>query len=119
MGVVYHANYLVWCEVGRTDYIRSLGMPYSEMEAMGISLAVAEATLRFHAPARYDELVRVTTELTSVRSRALSFEYLITNPLTAQRLVSASTLLVSLDDSGRPIPIPADVRVMLTASMSR
>lgn len=119
MGVVYHANYLIWCEVGRTDYIRSLGMPYSEMEQIGISLAVAEATLRFHAPARYDELVRVTTELTSVRSRALAFEYLITNAATDQRLVSASTLLVSLDDSGRPIPIPPEVRALLSASMAR
>jgi acyl-CoA thioester hydrolase len=59
MGVVYHANYLVWCEVGRTDFIRAAGMSYREMEAAGVGLAVSDATMRFHAPARYDDVVRV------------------------------------------------------------
>ena len=50
MGVVYHAEYLVWCEVGRTDYIRSLGLPYAELERRGTALAVAEASIRYHSP---------------------------------------------------------------------
>ena len=113
MGVVYHAEYLVWCEVGRTDFIRALGLPYSELERRGTTLAVAEATIRYHAPARYDDLVRVETRLTDVRSRAVTFEYLIRKADTGERLASARTLLVSLDPSGRPVPMPADVRALM------
>ncbi|MEP7383912.1 MAG: thioesterase family protein [Gemmatimonadota bacterium] len=113
MGVVYHSEYLVWCEVGRTEYIRSLGLPYSEMEKRGALLAVADASLRFHAPARYDDLVRVETTLTHVKSRAVTFEYLIRHVQSDLRLVTARTMLVSLDRAGRPAPLPPDVRALL------
>lgn len=117
MGVVYHSEYLVWCEVGRTEYIRALGLPYSEMERRGALLAVADASLRFHAPARYDDLVRVETTLVSVKSRAITFEYLIRHVQSDLRLVSARTMLVSLDRAGRPAPIPAEVRTLLDRAM--
>jgi acyl-CoA thioester hydrolase len=117
MGVVYHSHYLVWCEVGRTDFIRSLGIPYAELEQHGTALAVAEASLRYAAPARYDERICVETTLTIVRSRALTFAYEITNADTGQRLVSASTVLVSLDRQGRSSPIPEPVRVLLRNAM--
>ncbi|MFN9215623.1 MAG: acyl-CoA thioesterase, partial [Gemmatimonadota bacterium] len=70
LGVVYHANYLGWCEVGRTVYIRRFGLSYAEMERRGLQLAVADAALRFLAPARYDDPVVVRTRLTAVKSRA-------------------------------------------------
>jgi acyl-CoA thioester hydrolase len=117
MGVVYHSEYLVWCEVGRTEFIRALGLPYAEMERRGAFLAVADASLRFHAPARYDDLVRVETTLASVKSRAITFDYLIQHAESGTRLVSARTMLVSLDASGRPAPIPADVRELLERAM--
>lgn len=117
MGVVYHAEYLVWCEVGRTEYIRSLGLPYAEMERRGAFLAVADASLRYHASARYDDLVRVETRLTEVRSRAVTFDYLIRHVQSGARLVSARTLLVSLGRDGRPAPLPADVRDLLERAM--
>lgn len=113
MGVVYHAEYLVWCEVGRTDFIRALGLPYSELERRGTALAVAEATIRYHAPARYDDMVRVETRLVDVRSRAITFEYLIRNADTGERLASARTLLVSLDPDGKLVPMPDDVRALM------
>ena len=113
MGVVYHAEYLVWCEVGRTDFIRGLGLPYSELERRGTALAVAEASIRYHAPARYDDRIRVETRLVEVRSRAITFEYLIRNGDTMERLATARTLLVSLDSGGKPVPIPADVRALM------
>ena len=113
MGVVYHAEYLVWCEVGRTDLIRGLGLPYAELERRGTALAVAEATIRYHAPARYDDLIHVETRLTEVRSRAITFDYLIRNAASRERLATARTLLVSLDASGKPIPMPAEVRALL------
>lgn len=113
MGVVYHANYLAWCEVGRTDFIRAGGMSYRAMEEAGVALAVADATLRYHAPARYDDVVHVATTLTEVRSRTVTFEYLITRADDAARLVSATTRLVSVDAEGRTAALPAEFRELL------
>jgi acyl-CoA thioester hydrolase len=113
MGVVYHTNYLVWCEIGRTDFIRTSGLTYAELERRGVLLAVAEATIRYHAAARYDDVIRVDTTLAELRSRAVTFDYLITNADTGERLASARTVLISLDHSGRPATLPADFRHQL------
>lgn len=110
MGVVYHANYLVWCEVGRTEFIRTLGMSYADMERAGVSLAVADLSIRYHAAARYDDIVRVTTTLASVRSRAIGFDYLVTSAASGARLATAHTTLVALDRGGRPTSLPPEVR---------
>jgi len=113
MGIVYHAEYLVWCDMGRTEYIRRLGTSYASLEQAGTLLAVAEANLRYHAPARYDDMIRVETTLSDVRSRALTFEYLICLAGTGRRLVTARTLMVVLDSHSRPVPLPREVRAML------
>jgi acyl-CoA thioester hydrolase len=113
MGVVYHTNYLVWCEIGRTDFIRASGLTYAELERRGVLLVVAEATIRYHAAARYDDLIRVETTLAAVRSRAVTFDYLITNAETGERLSSARTVLVSLDRQGRPTTLPDAFRRQL------
>jgi len=113
MGVVYHANYLAWCEVGRTEFIRTGGMSYRQMEETGVALAVADASIRFHAPARYDDVVRVETTLTDVRSRSVTFAYLISRVDDGARLVSASTMLVSLGRGSRPMAMPPQVRDIL------
>ncbi len=113
MGVVYHSHYLVWCEIGRTDHIRGSGMSYREMERRGITLAVAEAALRYRAPARYDDMVRVATTLSDVSSRAITFDYVITNADTTERLATARTLLLSLDARQRVVALPRDVRTRL------
>lgn len=112
MGIVHHASYVVWCEFGRTEYIRDLGMSYAELERSGVSLAVAELSMRYHSPARYDDMVSVTTTLTSVRSRAITFDYLIADVATGERLVTARTQLVSVDPDGRPASLPQEVRAM-------
>ena len=118
MGVVYHSHYLVWCEIGRTDFIRGLGTSYADMERAGIRLAVADASLRYHAAARYDDVIRVETSLADVRSRAITFDYLIRNADTGERLVTARTTLVSIDPGGRPIAIPPLVRESLQRAAS-
>ena len=110
MGVVYHTNYLVWCEVGRTDFIRARGMSYADIERAGIGLAVSELSARFHGAARYDDLVRVRTTLANVRSRGITFDYLITRAETGERLVTARTALVSIDATGRLVALPREVR---------
>ncbi|HEY2855239.1 MAG TPA: thioesterase family protein [Gemmatimonadaceae bacterium] len=110
MGVVYHANYLVWCEMGRTDFIRQLGLSYAEVERGGVSLAVSELSARFHAAAKYDDLIRVRTSLADIRSRMISFDYVISNAETNQRLVSARTTLISIDRNGKPTSLPSALR---------
>lgn len=112
MGVVYHTNYLVWCEVGRTDYIRMRGMSYADIERAGIGLAVSELSARFHGAARYDDLVRVRTTLADVRSRGITFDYVISKVETGERLVTARTALVSIDRSGRPTALPTGIRTL-------
>jgi len=119
MGVVYHANYLVWCEIGRTDFIRELGTPYAQMEREGVLLAVSDASLRFHASARYDDAIRVHTRLTQCRSRSITFAYRILRADTNTLLVSATTELVSLTSGGRLVSLPATVRELLDAAVSR
>lgn len=114
MGVVYHSHYLVWCEIGRTDHIRSSGMPYREMEERGIALAVAEAEIRYTSPARYDDMIRVETVISGVASRTVTFDYVISNAETGERLATARTVLVSLDRDHRVATLPRDVRDLLT-----
>jgi acyl-CoA thioester hydrolase len=115
MGVVYHANYLVWCELGRTEFIRQLGVTYAELERSGVMLAVSEATIRFHAGARYDDLIRVTTTLPRVRSRMITFDYDVRRLESGDRLVTASTTLVCLDAASRPMALPTELRRGLEA----
>lgn len=117
MGVVYYANYLIWCEVGRVELLRALGRSYAALEAEGIGLAVSEATVRYLSPARFDDRVRVETTLTGVRSRAVTFDYLIANAETGARLATARTALVSIDRDGRLAAIPQDFRVALESAL--
>jgi acyl-CoA thioester hydrolase len=117
MGVVYHANYLVWCELGRTDFIRALGKSYAELEREGVLLAVSDVTMRFHASARYDDPIRVHTWLTSAGSRGLAFAYRVMRADTDALLVSATTALVSIDKTGRLAAMPRDVRALLEAAV--
>lgn len=113
MGVVYHANYLIWCEAGRTELMRAAGMPYAQIERDGVALAVVDVTMRCHAPARYDEMIRVETSLAEVKSRTLTFDYVITRAETGERLVSARTVLASIDSHGRVTTLPSAVRERL------
>lgn len=117
MGVVYHANYLVWCELGRTDFIRALGKSYAELEREGVLLAVSDVTMRFHASARYDDLIRVQTRLTSAGSRGLAFAYRVMRADTDALLVSVTTSLVAISKTGRPAGMPREVRAVLEAAV--
>jgi acyl-CoA thioester hydrolase len=118
MRVVYHSNYLIWCEVGRTEFIRALGTPYAELERQNVTLAVVEASLRFHSAARYDNLIRVATTISDVRSRTVTFDYVISNAETGERFVTASTKLVSLTRDSRLTVLPESLRKVLQNASS-
>lgn len=118
MGVVYHANYLVWCEIGRTDFIRSAGRSYAELERDGVRLAVSDVHMRFHASARYDDPVSVITRLVELRSRSMRFAYRILNAESDRLLVTAYTTLVSTDENARLVRLPDEIRAALQPLLS-
>src|ERR1700690_3133604 len=76
MGVVYHANYLIWFEVGRVEFLRQMGFSYRDMEKDdGCCIAVVDARCRYKAPARYDDEIIVRTHLKNVRDSVIHFGY--------------------------------------------
>jgi len=117
MGVVYHANYLVWCEIGRTDLIRRLGTSYADLEREGVGLAVIDASVRYHFAARYDDLIRVRTLITDVRSRTVTFDYTIENE-AGTRLASARTTLASINRDGKLVALPGEMRRLMEDARS-
>ena len=107
MGVVYHANYLVWMEMGRTELCRSLGVRYKDMEAEdGVLLVVAEANCRYSAPARYDDEIVVSTSLDVVSDRVVRFVYEIHSAETGSRLASGYTKHIFCGRDFRPARLP-------------
>jgi len=78
MGIVYHANYLVWFEVARTELFRRQGLPYTRFEAEGLALAVIDAKLRYRSAAKYDDELDLKAEIVTVNPRKIVFNYLIT-----------------------------------------
>jgi len=108
MGVVYHANYLVWFEVGRVEFIRQIGMDYKTMESEeGAMIAVVEATARYVSPARYDDLLVVRTTLAGVRGPIVRFRYEIFRAGEEQLLCEGSTthIVVGRDMKRREMPV--------------
>jgi len=116
MGVVYHANYLIWFEVGRGEFFRALGQDYGEWEHKGYYLPVSEAYARYHAPAHFGELVAVRTCLERIRSRSLTLGYEAVNAETGQRLASGWTKHICADVQGRARRFPSEMLVDLRAS---
>jgi acyl-CoA thioester hydrolase len=98
--VVYHANYIVWFEVGRTDYCEAAGYPYPRMEAEGVQIAVIELRGRFRKPARYGDLVTVRTRFGGMKSRGCSFFYQVILP-DGSVAAEGETHHVFLDAEGR------------------
>jgi acyl-CoA thioester hydrolase len=75
MGVAYNAHYLTWFEIGRTEFMRGAGIPYRTIEERGYNLPLTAATLRLPLAVRYDDVLRVETQIEQVRSRAVTFDY--------------------------------------------
>lgn len=109
MGFAYHGHFLAWCEIGRTEHMRRLGVRYRDLEERGFLLTVAEARLRYVTPARYDDLVRVTTWVADAGSRRVTFGYRIERAEDGALIATAETALVCLAPHGRPTRLPADV----------
>jgi acyl-CoA thioester hydrolase len=108
MGIVYHAHYIVWFEIGRTDFCRAAGEPYRALEDSGLWILVTGVDCKYRGSARYDDALRVRTTLPVLASRGLSFRYEIVNE-EDRLLAEGSTRHVFADSQGRPRRAPADV----------
>ncbi len=105
MGMVYYANYLIWMEIGRTDFCRECGFTYRDLEHEEQAyLTVAEATCRYLAPARYDDTVVVETEMVRARNRIVEFVYRIKSGATL--LAEGRTIHVVIGADGKPRSMP-------------
>lgn len=113
MGVVYHANYLVYMEEGRTRMMAARGTPYHELERRGWALVVRKAELRFRHGARYGDEVLVRTRIERVRGASILFAYELERVGDGQPLASGSTELACVDlrdPARRPTMLPEELR---------
>ena len=110
MGVVYHSNYFVWFEIGRTDWLRETGWTYREMEADGIQLPVIEARCEYRQGARYDDDVEVRTRAKKLSPVRVQFEYDAIRRADGALLASGHTVHACVSGDGRPVRMPDRVR---------
>jgi acyl-CoA thioester hydrolase len=113
MGVVYHARYLVWLDVARTEHLRQCGMSYRELEAAGLRLAVSEVGVRYRQSARFDDQLRIRCGVRDLASRRVEFGYTVEHADDGRLLVTAATALLALDAAMRPTRLPDGVRQVL------
>ncbi len=113
MGVVYYANYLVWFEVGRTEWLRATGWSYREMEHDGVSLPVIEVHCDYRQPARYDDEIEIRTRATLLSPVRIRFDYDVVRAIDDTVAASGHTIHAALDTNGRPCRLPARVAEML------
>jgi acyl-CoA thioester hydrolase len=121
MGIVHHANYLVWMEVARVEYCRTAGFRYRDLERdHGILLVVTEANCRYLSPARYDDEIEITTSIAKATRRTLTFEYEMrlageesTTPDLHRRIATGITRHVFLNREMHLTSLPAQYRKML------
>jgi acyl-CoA thioester hydrolase len=110
MGVVYYANYLVWFEIGRTEWLRDTGWSYREMEAQGLALPVLESHCEYKLGARYDDEIEIRTRARLVSPARIAFDYELVRQADGVAIASGYTVHVTLDASGRPTRLPARVK---------
>jgi acyl-CoA thioester hydrolase len=114
MGIVYYANYLVWFEIGRTDWLRDTGWTYRSMEDDGLALPVIEAHCEYKAGARYDDEIAIRTRARLVSAVRLAFDYDAVRVADGQIVATGYTVHATIDRSGRPTRLPARVKELLT-----
>jgi acyl-CoA thioester hydrolase len=114
MGVAYYANYLVWFEVGRSEFSRRRGFRYVDLEALGYKLVVTDVHCRYRNSARYDETVIVRTKLKGVNKRMITFGYQILRKDQEEVIAEGETRHICVDSNGKTKSLPEKFLVCLT-----
>lgn len=117
MGVVYHARYLVWLDVARTEHLRRTGISYRELEELGVRLVVSDLAITYRRAARYDDPIRVRTWVTDRASRKVTFGYAVEHDESGELLATATTALLVLDHSFAFARLPESVAEMLVPTL--
>ena len=105
MGIVYHANYLTWFEIGRTEMFKQIGMPYRRLEAEGYRVPVLEVTAKFLRPAVYDDVLTILTTLRERPLLRIRFDYEVRRG--EELLATGVSSHAFIDTQGRPVRPPA------------
>ena len=119
MGVVYHGNYVVWMEIGRVEYVRSLGMNYKDLEQQGLYLAVVGIACRYLRPAKYDQEIAIDTRLLNANARAVEFGYEIRVAGEHALLAEGSTKHMWLSRDWKPTRLPRQYQTILYAGANQ
>jgi acyl-coA thioester hydrolase, ybgC/ybaW family len=115
MGVVYYGNYPQYLELGRVEWLRSIGFTYKAMEEEGIMMPVVSLQIQYKKPALYDELITIRTKLKELPSTKIEFDYEILNE-KGELLSTANTILVFVDaKTFRPVRCPEKVLKLIKA----
>lgn len=114
MGIVYYAHYLRWFEMGRTEYMRHLGISYKEMEAQGVYLPVAEVFCKYLDSAKYDDILIIETCVDFIKRASIQFRYCIKRQEDEKELVHGRTLHAFVDREGKIIKIPPILKERLS-----
>jgi acyl-CoA thioester hydrolase len=120
MGVVYYANYFVWCEIGRVEFFRQLGHDYKLLEREeDCHLPVVEASCRYRSPARYDDEIAIETRVTTLRGPVMKFGYRILRiEADGERLLAeAETVHVSVDKQMQKRNLPEKYAAAIRGTM--
>jgi acyl-CoA thioester hydrolase len=113
-GVVYHSNYLIWLEVGRVELCRDHGFNYRDMEIEADAfLPVTELSIKYRAPARYDDEVLIRTRVVRMRSRAITFEYQVIRESDGSLLVEGQTDHIVVNSEGKARAFPSKYAEMI------
>ncbi|MFW6132486.1 MAG: acyl-CoA thioesterase [Planctomycetota bacterium] len=106
MGALHHSRYWVYFEMGRTELLRRRNVAYADLEREGVFFVVAKCAAKFHAPARYDEIVTLTTRVVRTGRARIDHAYELTRAADGRLLATAETTLACVDLDGRICPIP-------------
>ena len=113
MGVVYHANYFVWFEVGRCELLRAVGRSYRDLEDAGVGLPVIEAHCEYRSPAKYDEELQVKTWGQLLSAARIEFRYEVSRPADGTVNAVGRTVHAAVDATGRPCRLPEYIQELL------
>jgi len=106
MGVLHHSRHWVYFEMGRTELLRRQGIVYRDCEEAGVYFVVAKCSARFLAPARYDEVLVLTTRMTKMGAARIDHEYELKRKSDGRLLATAETTLACVNRDGQVMPIP-------------
>lgn len=118
MGIAHHSQYIIWFEVGRSDWFREKGASYTLCEAQGVRFPVAEMSVRFSQPAFYDNAITVRTRLSEIRSRSVTFRYQVHDE-TGALLATGHTRHICVNEERQTQTIPDWLREILEENLER